>query len=218
MIRRIINCIKAVMNRLLNQVEDPETLLSDALDEMRDSYSDNQQRAINAVSQKYQLSRMVDNQKSQLADIASKIDLAVSGQKRDLAKVLILEKLAIERALAATTAEYDSAITICDDVKRVLDQQESAIQLKTAEATANVARWQRAQISRAASKMSDNKPASASWARAIQKTTTAECEADATAEIQSASLSGQITEMQLLADDATAESMLQQIEIGRQNA
>ena len=77
MLSRIFNYIKAFLGIKMDDFEDPEVLLKQAQDEMRELHQKNRERAIQAITQKNLLQKQVDDINQQIQNLQAKAELAL---------------------------------------------------------------------------------------------------------------------------------------------
>src|SRR4028118_2415339 len=102
MLKRFWQYIKALLSGKLDQIEDPEVLLSQAQREMTELHAKNRERAVQAITQKNNLQQMVDDTQKRVDLLQGKAELALKRGDRELALQLLKEKQQFEVTLNAT--------------------------------------------------------------------------------------------------------------------
>ncbi len=104
LVNRISKLIKADFHAVLDQIEEPEQLLRQAIRDMEDDLADSGQRiALHAREQAALALRKGDLENSQI-EVAAQLDLCFASQKDDLARALLRRKLEAERLLQRLNA------------------------------------------------------------------------------------------------------------------
>ncbi len=85
MLSRIWRYIVALLSGKMDQIEDPEVLLSQAQREMTEMHARNRERAVQAITQKNNLQQMVDDTQKRVDNLQAKAELALKRGDRDLA-------------------------------------------------------------------------------------------------------------------------------------
>jgi len=215
MLRRIWRYLKALLTGKLAQWEDPEVLLAQAHQEMRENLARNKERAVEAITQKNRLKLMVEEGERKAANLQAQAELALKRGDRDLALRVMREKLVYDKTLADTKQSYEQAVQTAETVKVAIRREEEAFRQKLAERLAMVANWKQAQIQIAINKALEGMSvgdASETWERAQEKIMTAQSEAQARTELAAASVQAKIAELEDQAVDVEAEKALQELE------
>ena len=205
MFDRIWRYLKGLLGFKLDQLEDPEILLQQAQQEMRESQIKNRQRAVEAITQKNQLQALVDQTQKTVDNLQAKAEMALKNGDRDLARQLLVEKQQYETTLASTRESLAGALQTTEAVKTAMRREEERIRAKTAEALALKAQWKQSQIEISLNKALDGMTTSGSdeaFQRAHAKIATAHSESMARAELSRDSLTGKLASL----DDMTANS------------
>jgi len=205
MFDRIWRYLKGLLGFKLDQLEDPEVLLQQAQQEMRESQIKNRQRAVEAITQKNQLQALVDQTQKTVDNLQAKAEMALKNGDRDLARQLLIEKQQYEATLATTKESLDGAIQTTEAVKTAMRREEERIRAKTAEALALKAQWKQSQIEISLNKALDGMTTGGSdeaFQRAQAKISTAHSESMARAELSRDTLAGKISAL----DDVQAHS------------
>jgi len=205
MFDRILRYLKGLLGFKLDQLEDPEILLQQAQQEMRESQIKNRQRAVEAITQKNQLQALVDQTQKTVDNLQAKAEMALKNGDRDLARQLLIEKQQYETTLATTKESLEGALQTTEAVKTAMRREEERIRAKTAEALALKAQWKQSQIEISLNKALDGMTTGGSdeaFQRAQAKISTAHSESMARAELSRDTLTGKIAAL----DDVQAHS------------
>jgi phage shock protein A len=213
--RRFFNWIKALFNRAMDKVEDPDIMLDQARRDMQAALIANREKAVQAITQKNRLQGMLEEQKKKGEQLESQASMALKQGNREIALQLMREKMNVDATVAQLQTSYDKAAAVVEQVKVAIKRQEEETRKKTAEALAMKAQWKQAQIQNSIAKALDGltfENQFESFGAAAEKIKMAQSEADARAEMQGESIQGKIMGMQDKAMDYEAEAELQKLE------
>ncbi len=126
LINRLSQLFKADANAILDRIEDPEQLLIQAIREMQDSLN----------SQDYELKLLKHEQEQLMANVADikqafvqlddELEVCLTSQKHDLARVVIRKKLLAEKILKQNTARLTSLkMKVQSREKAMLENQDN---------------------------------------------------------------------------------------------
>ena len=99
LINRVSRLFKADFHAVLDQIEEPEQLLKQAIRDMEDVLATTEQQISLAAHDQEALSIRTDELKTTLAEIDEQIELCFDSDKDDLARNLVRKKLEAERLL-----------------------------------------------------------------------------------------------------------------------
>ena len=215
--KRFFSWIKAVFNRTMDKVEDPDIMLDQAKRDMQGALIQNRERAVQAITQKNKLSSMLDEAKKKSATLESQATTALKGGNREMATVFMREKMNNDALVTQLQGSYDQAVATVEQVKVGIKRQEEEVRKKTAEALALKAQWKNAQIQSSISKALEGlnfetEFESGSFGAARDRIATAQGEAAARQEMLGTSFSGRVMQMEDQARDMEAESELDRME------
>lgn len=215
--KRFFNWLKALFNRTMDKVEDPEMMLDQAKRDMQASVIQNRERAIQAITQRNELEKLLNQQKADSANLEKQAEVALKQGNRDLALQVVRQKQSTDANIAQLEKTYEQACQSVEAVKVAIERQQEEVRKKTAEALALKAQWKQAQIQNSISKAMDGLTFEAqfnsgSFATASERISKAQSEASARNELQSQSMQGKLMAMQDKTMDAAAEDELQQME------
>jgi phage shock protein A len=97
LITRISRLFKADFHAVLDQIEEPEQLLKQAIREMEDEIALSERNLKLGAHDQQQLRRRQDELAAALVEIDAEVDLCLSSDKQDLAKNLVRKKLETHR-------------------------------------------------------------------------------------------------------------------------
>src|SRR5256885_9200087 len=98
--RRFWRYLRALVNGKLDQWEDPEIIINEAVREMKENQVKNRELAVQAITQKNNLQAEVDKQERLAADLERKASLALQSGNRELAKQFLKQKALTDQTLA----------------------------------------------------------------------------------------------------------------------
>lgn len=216
MLKRFWRYIVALLSGKLDQLEDPEILLSQAQREMQEMHARNRERAVQAITQKNNLQQMVDDTQKRVDNLQSKAELALKRGDRELALQLLKEKQQYETTLAATKQSLEQAIETSESVKTAIRREEERIRQKTAEALALKAQWKNTQIQNAMHKALDGiqgiDDTEQTFGRAQEKIRTANSESQARAEMAKTRVESRVADLDEAVGMSAAEDELAALE------
>lgn len=148
--------LKSLLHGKLDQWEDPEIIINDAVREMKESQIKNREMAVQAITQRNNLQKEVDNQERTVADLEKKAMMALQGGNRELAKQFLKEKATYEQTLGSMRENLIRANDSVDKVKVAIRSEEERIRQRTSEALALKANLKQAQIQNRLAKALDS--------------------------------------------------------------
>lgn len=215
MFSRFFRWVKALFNRAMDKVEDPEMMLDQARRDMQEGLVANREKAVQAITQKNRLQGMLDEQMKKAEQLESQATMALRQGNRDLARQFIREKASSDSIVAQLQSSVAQASQAVEAVKIAIKRQEEEVRKKTAEALAMKAQWKQAQIQNSISKALEGltfENQLESFGAAAEKIKDAQAEASARNEMFSTSVQGKIMQMEDQAIDYAAEEELQKLE------
>jgi len=213
--RRFFNWIKALFNRAMDKVEDPDMMLDQARRDMQSGLIANREKAVQAITQKNRLQQMLDEHRNKSQQLEGQATMALKQGNRDLAAQFMREKINNDAIIGQLQTSYDQAANSVEQVKIAIKRQEEEVRKKTAEALAMKAQWKNAQIQNSIAKALDGltfENQFESFGAAAEKVKMAQSEAAARQEMQGESIQGKIMQMEDKAKDFEAEAALDQLE------
>lgn len=213
--RRFFNWLKAIFNRGMDQLEDPDIMLDQARRDMQQTFVANQEKAIQAITQRNQLEKMLQDHQARSASFEKQAEVALKQGDRDTALKFMREKANVDANMTQIQATYDQANTTVENVKVAIARQREEVQKKTAEALALKAQWKQAQIQNSIAKALDGltfENQFEGFGAAKERIQAAQSEASARNEMQSESLYSKMAAMEDKTKDYEAEAELQKME------
>lgn len=128
LINRVGRLFKADFNAVLDQLEEPELLLKQAVRDMEDELAAQEQRISLAVHERAALEGRLIEINAALAETAEQLDLCFASGKDDLARNLIHRKLEAERLQKGLQGRYDANIDSLEQQRRQLDENSSTLE------------------------------------------------------------------------------------------
>lgn len=125
---------------------DPDILLSQAQNQMREAQAKNRERAVQAITQKNTLQAIVRARQNQINALHEKASVARDEGDGERAQMLLAVASSCEEALAAARASLERAITATDQIKVEIQLEDERIRALTARALAMKAQWKHVQI------------------------------------------------------------------------
>lgn len=139
-------------------LDDPEVLLQQAQQEMKENQARNRSRMVEVITLKNNLQALADQHKNTVDNFADKIEFA---QFKENAKEVQELQAAQDRAtatLAATEKSLLEAVEVAEAVKEKMQAEEKRIHAKTAQALALKAMWKQCQIETLIDKAAEQDP------------------------------------------------------------
>lgn len=214
--KRFFNWLKAIFNKGMDQLEDPEIMLDQAKRDMQQALIGNREKAVQAITQKNRLQQLLDESEKKAAQLESQAAMALRQGNRELAKQFLREKANVDATLSTLRQTLAQAVETVENVKIAIKRQEEEVRKKTAEALAMKAQWKQAQIQDSITKALDGltfeNQYEGSFAAAKEKIANKQAEAAARNEMYSGSIQGKIMQMEDSAMDYAAEEELRALE------
>jgi phage shock protein A len=213
--KRFFNWLKAVFNRTMDKVEDPDIMLDQAKRDMQAALIANREKAVQAITQKNRLQGMLDDHKKKSAQLETQASVALKQDNRELAVQFMREKMNNDAVVAQLQNSYDQALATVEQVKVAIKRQEEEVRKKTAEALAMKAQWKNAQIQNSISKALEGltfENQFEGFGAVQERIKDAQSEAAARQEMFGTSIQGKMMDMEDKARDMEAESELELLE------
>jgi phage shock protein A len=212
---RFFNWIKALFNRTMDRIEDPDVMLDQARRDMQGALIGNREKAVQAITQKNRLQVMLDETKKKSDTLESQATMALKSGDRDAAALFMREKMNNDQVVKQLQGSYEQAAVTVDQVKLAIKRQEEEVRKKTAEALALKAQWKQAQIQSSISKALEGltfENQFEGFGAAQDRIREAQSEAAARQEMMGSSMQGRVMAMEDHARDLEAESELEKLE------
>ncbi len=128
LINRISRLFKADFHAVLDQIEEPEQLLKQAIRDMEDDLATTEQRVILCAHDQEALSVRSNELEDTLSEIDEQLDLCFESEKDDLARNLIRKKLEAERLLRRLHAKHLANEKYLAGQRTMLDENRSTLE------------------------------------------------------------------------------------------
>lgn len=212
--KRLFNWLKAVFNRTMDRVEDPDVMLDQARRDMQQAVVANKERAVQAITQRNRLSSMLADEQKKAKQLEQQAATALKAGDRDLATRFMREKMNHDATIVTLQESHDQAAATVEQVKIALKRQEEEVSKKTAEALAMKAQWKQAQIQNSISKALEGltfENQFEGFGAAQERIREAQSEALARQEMMGNSIQGRLMMMEDKTRDMEAESELDRL-------
>ena len=127
LISRVSRLFKADFHAVLDQIEEPEQLLKQAIREMEDSIAVSEQRIRAARHDQDVMIRRLAVLEESLPDVQSEIDLCFDSGKTELARNLIRKKLEVEKICRRLQQQIESNDNDLGDQQTLLDENRGTL-------------------------------------------------------------------------------------------
>lgn len=207
--------LKALFNGKLDELEDPEIILNEAVREMKEGNVQNRELAVQALTQKNNLQAEVDKEERLVAELERKATLSLTSGNRELAKQFLKEKSLHDATLVNMRTTLASAIEASEKVKIAMKSQEEMIRQKTSEAMMLKTNMKAAQIQIKINKALDGlqfSDTNQQWSSVQERITSMQSEASARGEIANTSIDSKMREMEMSQMDVEADRQLAELE------
>ncbi|MDQ2801079.1 MAG: PspA/IM30 family protein [Armatimonadota bacterium] len=215
MFARIMRYLKGLFGMKLDQLEDPEVLLAQAQQEMKENQARNRERAVQAITQKNNLQALVEQQQKTVDNLQAKAEFALKNGDRELARQLLVEKGQYDTSLQSTRASLQTVLETTETIKVAMRREEERIRTKTAQALAMKAQWKQSQIEISMNKALEGMSADGTdqaFERAAAKISNARSEGSARTELAKESLSGKLAGLDDIQANTAADAELARLE------
>ena len=128
LINRISRLFKADFHAVLDQIEEPEALLKQAIRDMEDALSATEQRIKLCAHDQDGIAVRKNELESSTAEIDAQLDLCFESGKDDLAKSLIKKKLEAGRLLNRLNAKHVANEKYLDEQRTMCDENSSTLE------------------------------------------------------------------------------------------
>jgi phage shock protein A len=215
MFARLIRYLKGLFGVGLDKMEDPEILLAQAQQEMKENQAKNRERAVQAITQKNNLQAEVDKTQKMVNILQAKAELALKNGDRDLARQLLVEKGQYDSTLTTMSGSLQSAQETIETIKTAMRREEERIRAKTAQAMALKTQWKQSQIEISINKAMEGMTTDGTdqaFERAQNKISSARSESAARTELAKDSLNGKLAGLDDMQANSAADDELAKLE------
>ncbi len=128
LVNRIARLFKADFHAVLDQLEEPEQLLRQAIRDMEDELGLAEQRIVAFTHEQVSLSARIGELEAALAELEAQLDLCFRSGKDELARKTIRRKLETERLLKRLAANRAANDTTLTEQRALFEDNSSALQ------------------------------------------------------------------------------------------
>jgi phage shock protein A len=128
LINRISRLFKADFHAVLDQIEEPEALLKQAIRDMEDDLAATEQRIALCAHDHSALTVRRRELEESVSEIDAQLDLCFESDKDDLAKGLIKKKLEAKRLYKRLDAKHAANEEYLDEQRSMLDQNSATLE------------------------------------------------------------------------------------------
>lgn len=128
LVNRIARLFKADFHAVLDQLEEPEQLLRQAIRDMEDELGNAEQRITAFTQQQDSLSARIGELEAALAELDSQLDLCFRTGKDELAKKTIRRKLETGRLLKRLAANRSANVKSLAEERALFEDNSTALQ------------------------------------------------------------------------------------------
>jgi phage shock protein A len=127
LINRISRLVKADFHAVLDQIEEPEQLLKQAIRDMEDDLVESEQRINLCAHDQEALAVRKSELEAKIKDLDTQLDLCFESGKEELAKSLIRKKLEAERVLKRLNSRFDANEKYLAEQRATLDDNRTTL-------------------------------------------------------------------------------------------
>jgi phage shock protein A len=128
LINRVTRLFKADFHAVLDQIEEPEQLLKQAIREMEDDLAESGQRIRAGAHDQQALATRKDEIDAKLVQIDGELDLCFSSKKNELARGLIRKKLEAQRLSQRLGSQHGASEKYLSEQRAMLDENRNALE------------------------------------------------------------------------------------------
>lgn len=128
LINRISRLFKADLHAVLDQIEEPEALLKQAIRDMEDELAAAEQRVALCARDQDVLAVRKDELDSRVAELDAQLDLCFESEKDELAKNAIRKKLEAERLRKRLLAKHAANAKYLEEQRAMLDDNAATLE------------------------------------------------------------------------------------------
>jgi phage shock protein A len=127
LINRVSRLFKADFNAVLDQIEEPEQLLKQAIRDMEDELATTNQRISMCAHDQEALGIRRNELRTAVDEFNDQLDLCFESGKDDLAKALIRKKLEADRILKQLVAKFAANERYLEEQRKLLDENRATL-------------------------------------------------------------------------------------------
>lgn len=128
LINRISRLFRADFHAVLDQIEEPEVLLKQAIRDMEDDLAETDQRIRICAHDQEALATRKTEVDGKLAEIDDELDLCFASKKDDLARGLIKRKLEAERLSKRLSSKHAASEKYLSEQRTLLDENRTTLE------------------------------------------------------------------------------------------
>lgn len=128
LINRVSRLFKADFHAVLDQIEEPEQLLKQAIRDMEDELQSTEQGIADCRHEQDALSSRIGEMRASVEGLDEQLDLCFESGKDELAKGLIRRKLEAERIMKRLNAQYESNGNFLDEQRKRADENRNTLE------------------------------------------------------------------------------------------
>ena len=143
---RIWRTIKGWLLIGVEKAEDPEVILAEAQDAMRQELERAKENAVQAIAARNELRGVLQDQLNTAADLEAKARAALKMGNEELARQLLIEKATYDQNIETLKGQLAQAEQASENVKQNIKAMEAQVRQRAAQRLALVAGWKQAKI------------------------------------------------------------------------
>lgn len=128
LINRISRLVRADFHAVLDQIEEPEQLLKQAIRDMEDDLAEAEQRIKLRAADQEALAVRKREIEATITEVGGQLDLCFKSKKDELAKTQIRKKLEAERILKRLQARFDANEGHLEEQRATLDENRATLE------------------------------------------------------------------------------------------
>ncbi|KAA3619487.1 MAG: hypothetical protein DWQ05_01840 [Calditrichaeota bacterium] len=126
--KRVTEMVKANINHLLDQAEDPEVMVKQIIRDMEESIIEMRRETVRAVSREKQVEKQLQIAQNLSNDYAAKAGEAVEKGNEELARKILAKKVVTDQQSTALASELKEAKIVSEQLKNDLLSLEDKVQ------------------------------------------------------------------------------------------
>jgi phage shock protein A len=127
LINRISKLVTADFHAVLDQIEEPEQLLKQAIRDMEDDLAEAEQRINVCAHDQEALANRKDELESTISGIDEQLDLCFESDREELARKLIRKRLEAERLLKRLKTQFSANEKYLEEQRTTLDENRATL-------------------------------------------------------------------------------------------
>lgn len=128
LINRLTRLVRADFHAVLDQIEEPEAVLAEAIREMSAHIEKGQGELSQLVGVEQQMATRLQRLKQSIADIAHELDVCFEHQRDTLSRTLLRRRLQAERSVAQIQSRREQIRSRIDDQRRSIEEQVATLE------------------------------------------------------------------------------------------